>query len=31
MEENMVSQILGRSIHRREDEGAVVFRVLRKS
>jgi predicted ArsR family transcriptional regulator len=25
MEENMVSQILGRSIHRREDEGAVVF------
>jgi hypothetical protein len=27
MEENMVSQILGRSIHRREDEGAVVFRL----
>jgi predicted ArsR family transcriptional regulator len=31
MEENMVSQILGRSIHRREDGGAVIFSLLGKS
>ena len=31
MEENMVSQVLGRSIHRREEGGAVIFRLLGES
>ena len=31
MEENMLSQILGRSIHRREEGGAVSFRISGKS
>lgn len=29
MEENMVSQVLGRSIHRREEGGAVIFSMAK--
>ena len=29
MEEHMLSQILGRSVHRREDGGAVIFTMAK--